>query len=164
MPDSNQFALTALMILGTACQSTGPSGLSTQDEATFRTVAKEWTRAATAGDGNAIVALYAREVTLIPFNAPGVTGEAAKQYWVDFTNDYSGGIELKTSKVRGHGDMAYATGTYRLALKPKKIGVKPLPVNQGKWVNVYKKQADGSWKILFDFWNPQTSVTVKAKS
>ena len=62
--------------------------------------------------------------------------------------------ELNTTSVEGRGDLAYAIGTYRMAVTPKKAGAKPLPVEQGKYVEVMKKQGDGSWKIVYDIWNP----------
>ena len=80
-------------------------------------------------------------------------GEAAKTYWVDFANSFSGPTQLTTTAVEGRGDLAYATGTYRMAVTPKKPGAKPLPVEQGKYIEVLKKQGDGSWKIVHDIWN-----------
>ena len=50
--------------------------------------------------------------------------------------------------------MAYSVGTYRLTLTPKKAGAKALPTEEGKYLEVLKKQADGSWKILHDMWSP----------
>jgi ketosteroid isomerase-like protein len=38
-------------------------------------------------------------------------------------------------------------------MTPKAAGAKPLPVDNGKYLGVLKKQADGSWKYLFDTWN-----------
>ena len=40
-----------------------------------------------------------------------------------------------------------------MAVTPKKAGAKPLPVEKGKYVEVMKKQGDGSWKIVYDIWN-----------
>jgi ketosteroid isomerase-like protein len=40
-----------------------------------------------------------------------------------------------------------------MTLTPKKAGAKPLPPEEGKYVEVLKKQADGSWKIIYDIWN-----------
>ena len=83
-----------------------------------------------------------------------VKGAATKKYWVDFTNGFSGQTELNTMAVEGSGDVAYAVGTYRMALTPKKAGAKPLPVDEGKYIEVLKRQDDGSWKIVYDIWNP----------
>jgi ketosteroid isomerase-like protein len=109
--------------------------------------------AASAGHGNAVAALYATDASLLPPMEPIRRGEAAKKYWVDFTNSFSGPTELTTTVVEGRGDLAYAVGTYRMSVTPKKAGAKPLPVEVGKYVEVLKKQPDGSWKIVYDMWS-----------
>lgn len=130
-----------------------PAGLSAQDEAAVRAVDVEWTRAASAGDGNALTALYASDATLLPYNEPVAKGEAMKKYNDDMTNSFTGPTKLTTTAVEGRGDLAYAVGTYRATLTPKKAGAKPLPTEEGKYVEVLKKQPDGSWKIIYDIWN-----------
>jgi uncharacterized protein (TIGR02246 family) len=130
-----------------------PAGLSSQDEAAVRAVDREWTRAATAGDGSALTALYASDATLLPPNEPVAKGEAVKKYNIDMVNAFSGPIELTTTAVEGRGDLAYAVGMYRATLTPKKAGAKALPTEEGKYLEVLKKQADGSWKIVYDMWN-----------
>lgn len=163
-----RFGLAALVVLGAACQpapktdtgtmaaesAAAPAELSAEDEAAVRAVDAAWARAATAGDGNAIGALYASNATVLPPMEPAVEGEAAKKYWVGFTDAFSGPAELTTKTVEGRGDLAYATGTYRMTLTPKKAGAKPLPTEEGKYLEVLKKQADGSWKIVYDMWSP----------
>jgi len=168
MSHSTRLGLAALLVLGAACQpapktettsmagesAAAPAGLSAQDEAAVRAVDAEWARAASAGDGNAIAALYATDATILPPMEPARQGEAAKKYWVDFTNSFSGPIELTTTAVAGRGDLAYGVGQYRMSVTPKKAGAKPLPIEEGKYLEVFKKQADGSWKIIYDMWSP----------
>ena len=161
-------AILTTLALSAACQSAPksgtatnggaesaavPAGLSAEDEAAVRAVDAEWTRAASAGDGNALTAVYASDATLLPPNEPVAKGEAMKKYNADMTSSFSGPIELTTTAVEGRGDLAYAVGTYRATLTPKKAGAKPLPTEEGKYIEVLKKQADGSWKIVYDIWN-----------
>jgi ketosteroid isomerase-like protein len=165
---STRFGLTALVVLGIACQPApkadtatmaggsvaAPAGLSTEDEAAVRAIDAEWGRAASAGDADAIWALYASNATLLPPMESAVQGEAAKKYWGDVINAYSAPTELTTTAVEGRGDLAYSVGTYRQTLTPKETGAKPLPTEEGKYITVLKKQADGSWKIVYDMWSP----------
>jgi uncharacterized protein (TIGR02246 family) len=167
MSRSARLALASLLVWGAACQpapktetstmagesAAAPAGLSAEDEAAVRAVDAEWGRAASAGDGSAVAALYAADATLLPPMEPVHQGEAAKKYWVDFTNSFSGATELTTTAVEGRGDLAYAVGSYRMSLTPKKAGAKPLPVENGKYMEVLKKQTDGSWKIIYDMWS-----------
>ena len=164
-------SLAALLVLGAACQArpkteTGMAGpgsdagapaaasLSDEDKASVKAVDEEWARAAKAGDGQAIAALYVADAVLLPPGEPIVKGEAAKKYWVDFGNGYAGPTELNTMTVEGGGDVATAIGTYKMTMTPKKPGAKPLPTDEGKYIEVLKRQSDGSWKIAYDIWNP----------
>jgi uncharacterized protein (TIGR02246 family) len=160
-------AILTTLALSAACQSAPKTeteaiggktevtsaGLSAADEEAVRAVDAEWSRAVSAGDGAALTALYASDATLLPPNEPIVKGEAVKKYNADMIASFSGPIEVTTTAVDGRGDLAYAVGTYRATLTPKKAGAKPLPTEEGKYLEVFKKQADGSWKIVYEIWN-----------
>ena len=168
-----RFGLATLLVLGAACQPATktetavlgaefpatPATLSAADTAAIRAVDVEWSRAATAGDAKAVAALYASDATVLPPMEPSRKGEAAKKYLIDMTNGYTGTTELATTAVDGRGDLAIAVGTYRATLTPKKAGAKPLPTEHGKYIEVLKKQADGSWKIVYDIWNADAPAT-----
>ena len=52
--------------------------------------------------------------------------------------------------VARSGDLGYTSGTYDLSFKDasgKTIS------DKGKYLTVWKKEADGSWKVLFDMFN-----------
>ena len=59
-------------------------------------------------------------------------------------------IKFNTTSVDIGGDYAIETGTYEMTATEK--GEKPVP-DKGKYVTVWKKQADGSWKIYRDISN-----------
>jgi uncharacterized protein (TIGR02246 family) len=163
---STRFGLAALLVLGAACQpapktetmggesAVALGGLSSEDEAAIRALDAEWGRAASAGEANAVAALYTSDATVLPPMEPLRQGEAASKYWIDVLNGFSGPTDLTTTAVEGRGDLAYAVGKYRQTLTPKKAGAKPLPTEEGKYLEVLKKQADGSWKIVYDMWSP----------
>ncbi len=44
----------------------------------------------------------------------------------------------------------YSVGTYSMTVSDR--DKKPV-TDKGKYVTVYKKQADGSWKAVHDMWN-----------
>ena len=163
-----RFVMTALLVLVAACQPASKTetmggesavapGLSTEDEAAIRAVDAEWARATSAGEGNAVAALYTSDATVLPPMEPPHQGEAAGKYWVDVLNAFSAPAELTTTAVEGRGDLAYAVGSYRLTLTPKKAGAKALPTEEGKYIEILKKQADGSWKIVYDMWSPNAA-------
>jgi ketosteroid isomerase-like protein len=47
--------------------------------------------------------------------------------------------------------MAFSRGTYTLSLTPKEGG--PTTHIDGKWLDILKRQTDGSWKIYIDMVN-----------
>jgi uncharacterized protein (TIGR02246 family) len=168
MLHATRWSLAAVLLCGAACNpapktesaslggvSDGapPAGLSPADEAAIRALDDAWGKAATAGDGSAIAALYTDDATLYPPMEGMVKGEASKKYWIGFTEGFTATAQLTTETVDGRGDLAYATGTYRMTITPKKPGAKAMPPEEGKYVEVLKKQADGSWKIAHDIWN-----------
>jgi uncharacterized protein (TIGR02246 family) len=168
-------SLVILLILGAGCQprsktdtamASGGSAaaaaeLSDQDKASIRAVDAEWARAAKAGNGEAIAALYVSDAVLLPPGEPMVKGAAAKKYWVDFANGFSGPTELNTMAVEGGGNVASAIGTYKMSLTPKKAGAKALPTEEGKYLEVLKRQDDGSWKLIYDMWSPNAPPAKK---
>ncbi len=53
-------------------------------------------------------------------------------------------------EVAASGDLGYLYGAYQLSMD----GPKGKPVtDQGKILEIWKKQADGSWKCIVDTWN-----------
>jgi uncharacterized protein (TIGR02246 family) len=169
MSHSNRLGLVTLLIGAVACQpapktetasmrgeSDPPTGLSAKDEAAIRAIDTAWSRAFSAGDGEALAALYTADATVLPPNEPIQQGEAVKKYLVGFTDGYSGTFEFTPTVVEGRDDLAYTVGTYRATLTEKKAGAKPLPTEEAKYITVVKKQADGSWKMVYDIWNLNT--------
>ena len=162
MHHGTRLVLAALFGLSAACRpdhrsetasmggtaEVNSTGLSAQDRSALEDLSKKLEQAATAGDANALSALYTSDATLLPENAPAVNGDGVKTFWTGFTKSFAGvKAELNTNSIEGQGDLAYATGTFRLTPKGA-----PKPM-EGKWVTVNKKQSDGSWKMLVDIWN-----------
>ena len=58
--------------------------------------------------------------------------------------------KFNTEDVMVAGDMAVETGTYTMTMQPAKGKAMD---DKGKYMTVWKKQADGSWKIVRDINN-----------
>ena len=63
-------------------------------------------------------------------------------------------VKFNTTDVDIAGDYAIETGTYEMTVTPK--GAKPM-ADKGKYLTIWKKQADGSWKIYRDISNTSLS-------
>ena len=123
------------------------------DERAIREAELEWWGVTVAKNLERTVAFYADEASMFPPNAPLATGkEAIRAVWSPLLTTPGVAISGQTTKVevsRG-GDLGYTTGTYQLTA-PDPAG-KPV-TDRGKYVVVWKKQADGSWKVIADIFN-----------
>lgn len=82
-------------------------------------------------------------------NMPVVTGKAAVREAI--AKDFAAGdLAWHSNSAGTAGDLAYTSGAYQS--KYKDASGKEL-VDKGKYLTVWKKQADGSWKVLFDTFN-----------
>lgn len=111
----------------------------------------KWVEAFNRGDAAGVAALYTDDATLLPPNSEMVQGKQGIQ---DFWN---GGIQmglkdaaLTTVDVGGSGDTAYEIGKYTLKIQP--AGQEGM-TDSGKYLVVWKRQADGTWKLHVDIWN-----------
>jgi ketosteroid isomerase-like protein len=58
--------------------------------------------------------------------------------------------EPKKAEVSASGDLGYTWGTYTITTENEKGQKK---TSYGKYLDVWKKQSDGSWKVLIDIGN-----------
>lgn len=112
-----------------------------------------WSNAAAFRDAMKVAAFYAEDATAYPPNDPLAVGRAAAQKtWAEYFKDPSFTIRWKTTRaeVAASGEMGYTAGTYEVGFK----GTDGKPGGEkGKYVCIWKKQKDGSWKASQDIWN-----------
>ena len=87
--------------------------------------------------------------TLRP-DKPVISGkEAFLASWTSLLNNHALSITWKpmTASISSSGDLGFTVGSYEITKageKSKQI------VATGKYVTIWRKQRDGSWKVLFD--------------
>ena len=94
----------------------------------------------------------------MPPNAPAAaTKDAIRQMWKELLESPGAAISWKTTKVElaRSGELAYSSGTYEFTMND--ASGKPVP-DHGKYLEVWKKQPDGDWKVVADIWNSDVSV------
>jgi uncharacterized protein (TIGR02246 family) len=113
----------------------------------------KWNQALLSGDLTALADMYTTEAYSLPNNMPMMKGNSAireghkkELEGVKYTN-----LSSKTLDVKGNGDIAVEIGTYSSTFTP--VNSTEQKTEDGKYVNVWQKQSDGSWKILTDSWN-----------
>ncbi len=60
-------------------------------------------------------------------------------------------MTVKYEEVEASGDWAFVRGTYTQTVTPKAGGAATLV--DGKFLAIWKRQADGSWKMYIDCFN-----------
>ena len=132
------------------------------DERAIREAEMEWWKVAVAKDLERTLGFYANDASMFPPNAPIATGkEAIRAVWSQFFAIPGFAISGQPTKVEASrgGDLGYAIGTFELTA-PDPTG-KPV-TDRGKYVVVWKKQADGSWKAIADIFNSNLPAPVAA--
>lgn len=144
----------ALLFLG--CSSPGQQSAPdtrAADEAAVRKADADWATAGQSKQVDAWVAFYSDDAMVLPPNQPSAAGKDSIHKAVGDLLGLPGlSMSWKAAKVEvaRSGDLAYVQGTYELGMKDPKG--KPV-ADHGKYVEVWKKQADGSWKCAVDTWN-----------
>ena len=148
-------ALIACVFIG--CQP-APQGLSTADEQAIRKTVDEAIKIANStADWNAYTKLYyAQDAIVNPPNAPAIKGHDAIVAMLK-TFPATSDLKVEILEVNGAGNIAYVYGTYSMVVTPP--GGEPVS-DKGKYVEVWKRQADGSWKVAIDTFNSDLPLVV----
>jgi ketosteroid isomerase-like protein len=139
-----------------------PPDTRAADESAIRKADIDWSNAAQTKQADAWVAFYSDDVTFLAPNAPMVSGkDAARKAIGDLLSlpGLSLKWEPKKIEVSKSGDIAYSVGTYEMSLNDPKGN--PI-MERGKYTEVWKKQADGSWKCAVDMFSSDLPATPPA--
>jgi uncharacterized protein (TIGR02246 family) len=131
-------------------------------EQALRDLDAQWSAAAAAKDVDKTVSFYSDDAIVLPANAPIATTKAAiRNLWSGLLTSPGVNMNWKTTKVEvsKSGDMAYASGTYELTMNDP--SGKPV-TDRGKYLVVWEKQSDGTWKCGADTWNSDLPASAPA--
>ena len=145
-------ALFTVASVGAAgCQAQADPALGTADATALRAALEAYLDAANAGDAARWASLYAEDAVMMPPNSPVVEGRVAIESWLAMLPVTITDAEGTALEVEGAGSVAYVRGTYSMSLQ---IPGLPEPVpQQGKLLQIYARQPDGSWLLARDIWN-----------
>ena len=135
-----------------------------QDERAIREADAATLKAAQAKDVDGAVANYAEDGSWLPPNAPMVKGKAAiRAGWLKLIGNPGFNIDWRIDKleVGRADDLAYAIYSYQLTLEDP--NGKPI-TDYGKDMAIWKKQSDGSWKMIADTFNSDLPSVAPAKA
>jgi ketosteroid isomerase-like protein len=123
-------------------------------ERAIRALSDAFVRHFNAGEADQLVqAVYAEDARLLPPNQPMIAGRSqVSQAFRDFLGAGMGELTIETYEIEvaSSGDLAYGIGTFSLG--------RPAP-DRGKFVEVYRRQSDGSWKCVVDMFSSDQAAT-----
>jgi ketosteroid isomerase-like protein len=155
LPGRKIFALLLLLVFSFIFTNCNPGNLPGKNkiEETLRNADASIQNAITKKNIDTLMTFYAEDAYLLPTAEPKVQGkDNIKKEWLhifeipDFTNKSN----LIKIEISDDGSMAYTMGSYLATMQ----GEDGLSVQEpGKWVTIWKKQADGRWLIVVDTYN-----------
>ena len=123
------------------------AGMGEIDTRTIDGLKATLVRALEQGDAALAASLYAPDARLLPPGAPPITGEAGVlDFWQRRIAGGSDGGVLETVRRDEFGDVAVEEGRYG-----RRSGTEWL--DSGKYLVVFRRQDDGSWRYATDMWN-----------
>jgi len=113
---------------------------------------RKYDDAISSGNLDGFVELFTDDAVQMPNNEPIIVGkdEIRSRAEENFTNN-----TLKLTDTVEYtmvtGDWAFVRGNYTIVITPKEGGADVTEV--GKWIAVYQRQSDNSWKLYSEIWN-----------
>jgi len=110
---------------------------------------QRWLEAFNAGDAAGVAVQYSADARLMPPNSPIVQGRSDIEAFVkEFVQT---GAKLKFDLLTVHEapELCAAVGRYEMDFPPESGA----PQDRGKFIEVWKRQDDGSWLVVDDVFN-----------
>jgi uncharacterized protein (TIGR02246 family) len=109
-----------------------------------------------SGNTTGVIDYYAVDAVSMPPNMAPIKGKEAIKAWMD--QMATTGVKVTVanftiSDLGAGGDVAFERGEYEMIMEmPDKTEMK----DNGKYISIWKQQADGSWKVQAEIWNTNT--------
>jgi ketosteroid isomerase-like protein len=146
-------ALVAILLVGVVffpCARSTASPTSGAD--TLRQLEADFMKAAADKGSQGYMSYYAEDAAELPNGEDAIQGKENIAKTMGFLDDKNNHLTWTPvhADMAASGDLGYTYGTYEF----RSIGKDGKPtVEYGKYVSIWKKQKDGSWKVVMDMGN-----------
>lgn len=129
-----------------------PAPSAEQDTAAIEAVSRDRARAFNESDAGTIASHFAEDGLLMAPGTEAMRGrKAVRGYYQAVFDEYLPKLDSRYEEVEVSGDLAYGRGWAEVELTPKEGG--ETTVSTAKYLNILKRQPDGTWKTTHDIWN-----------
>jgi uncharacterized protein (TIGR02246 family) len=156
MRQRSRFMLSALaacvVLCGCAARQASTSARAAADvRAQVEQAAAQFSETFNRGDVAALAAMYDTAAVVLAPNAPPMRGrQNIEALWAGARQQGFKTLNLVVNSVELIGDHAIELGSYTLVIQPAGQGEL---TDRGKYVVLWKRQADGTWKLYRDAFN-----------
>ena len=137
------------LLLAAGCAKTVDTAAETQ---ALLDTDRAWGQAASSGKNiDSVIAVWTEDAVVVSPGQPTYSGKAAIRQMVS-TSMSTPGFHIswtpQKAAISKSGDMGYTTGTNEVTV-PDPTG--KLTTNKGRYLSVWRKDADGKWRCVQDF-------------
>ena len=135
-----------------------PANISEKDVSDIKGVVDRWADDFVANKRDDLANVITADVVLMPPNAAPLVGHDAAMAYMKAYPTITKFIVTK-DEVVGHGDLAYVRGTYSIDLV---LPDKTAAHDQGTYLEIHRKQTDGTWPYSRLSWHSTEPVPAAA--
>jgi uncharacterized protein (TIGR02246 family) len=159
---ASSFLCLVLAVLAVGCSNAPtppPPDTRAADVQAIKDVEAAWVKDANSKDADKWASYFTEDGSGLYPGAATLNGKAAiKAAMVPYMSDPNFSLTFQSTRAMASksGDMVYSQGTYTMTITDPKTK-KPM-TDHGKYLTVYTKQADGSWKAVADTFNSDSPM------
>ncbi len=136
-----------------------PPDTRAADVQAVKDVEAAWVKDVATKDADKFVSYFAEDASGLYPGAGILNGKAAiKTALAPYFADPNFAMTFQSTRMMASkgGDMVYSQGTYTMTVTNPKTK-KPM-TDKGKYLTIYTKQPDGSWKVVADTYNSDSPM------
>jgi uncharacterized protein (TIGR02246 family) len=145
------FAAALALVAASACNRGDGGADSAAAAEAVKGTEEAMLQAVQARDAAKVASYYAADgVAFTPGDKPIEGNKAIEEFYGRMVGDQAFALDFTNAKtdVSASGDLAYTRGTFRVTYTDP--GSQQPVTQAGNYVTIFKKQTDGSWKIVED--------------
>jgi len=145
----------AMLFLAISCQKQDTEA----DIAAINEVYSQSTLAVSTGDAELYLSIFTEDAVVMPPGSPAAIGkEQIRPVIEGLFGLFDLELTYTVDEVEVPGDWAFARSSFQYSMTPKEGG--ETTTSAGKELDIFKRQADGSWKIYIQCYNFDAPPTV----